>query len=45
VRQDFARSPDGCCVGGSWLVPASAVENGDWASITRTALDAVQGAG
>jgi 2-dehydro-3-deoxyphosphogluconate aldolase/(4S)-4-hydroxy-2-oxoglutarate aldolase len=30
------------CVGGSWLIPAGAVENGEWDAITRTAREAVQ---
>jgi 2-dehydro-3-deoxyphosphogluconate aldolase / (4S)-4-hydroxy-2-oxoglutarate aldolase len=33
------------CVGGSWLCTASAVENRDWESITRTARAAVETAG
>jgi 2-dehydro-3-deoxyphosphogluconate aldolase/(4S)-4-hydroxy-2-oxoglutarate aldolase len=30
------------CVGGSWLVPADALAQGDWARITRLAADAVK---
>jgi 2-dehydro-3-deoxyphosphogluconate aldolase / (4S)-4-hydroxy-2-oxoglutarate aldolase len=28
------------CVGGSWLTPADAVAQGDWARITQLARDA-----
>ena len=31
--------PNVTCVGGSWLVPASAVREGDWARITQLARD------
>ena len=30
------------CVGGSWLTPAEALDQGDWARITRLASDAVK---
>jgi 2-dehydro-3-deoxyphosphogluconate aldolase/(4S)-4-hydroxy-2-oxoglutarate aldolase len=30
------------CVGGSWLTPADAVAQGDWACITALALEASQ---
>ena len=33
------------CVGGSWVVPAEAVAQGDWARITKLAREAVEGAG
>ncbi|GBU12620.1 ketohydroxyglutarate aldolase [Enterobacterales bacterium] len=32
------------CIGGSWLVPADALESGDYARITQLAKDAVAGA-
>lgn len=32
------------CVGGSWLAPDSAVNNGEWATITQLAKEAVAGA-
>lgn len=32
------------CIGGSWLVPADALENGDYARITDLAREAVAGA-
>jgi 2-dehydro-3-deoxyphosphogluconate aldolase/(4S)-4-hydroxy-2-oxoglutarate aldolase len=31
--------PNVVCVGGSWLVPADALQAGDWARITQLALD------
>ncbi len=34
--------PNVLCVGGSWLVPAGALERGDWALITRLASDTQQ---
>ncbi len=34
--------PNVLCVGGSWLVPADALERGDWARITQLALDTQQ---
>ncbi len=34
--------PNVLCVGGSWLVPADALERGDWALITRLASDTQQ---
>ncbi|MCX5864557.1 MAG: bifunctional 4-hydroxy-2-oxoglutarate aldolase/2-dehydro-3-deoxy-phosphogluconate aldolase [Deltaproteobacteria bacterium] len=33
------------CVGGSWVAPAEAVAQGDWARITKLAREAVHGAG
>lgn len=33
------------CIGGSWLVPADALESGDYARITTLAREAVAGAG
>jgi 2-dehydro-3-deoxyphosphogluconate aldolase/(4S)-4-hydroxy-2-oxoglutarate aldolase len=32
------------CVGGSWVAPAEAVAQGDWARISQLAREAVQGA-
>ncbi len=37
---DFLALPNVVCVGGSWLVPADALLQGDWARITQLALDA-----
>ena len=37
---DLLALPNVVCVGGSWLVPADALLLGDWARITRLALDA-----
>lgn len=36
---DFLALPNVVCVGGSWLVPADALDQGDWARITQLALD------
>ena len=35
---EFLALPNVACVGGSWLVPADALAQGDWARITRLAL-------
>jgi 2-dehydro-3-deoxyphosphogluconate aldolase/(4S)-4-hydroxy-2-oxoglutarate aldolase len=37
--RDFLALPNVACVGGSWLAPAEAIENGDWARITRLAQE------
>jgi 2-dehydro-3-deoxyphosphogluconate aldolase / (4S)-4-hydroxy-2-oxoglutarate aldolase len=37
---DYLVLPNVACVGGSWLAPASAVEAGDWSTITRLAREA-----
>lgn len=37
--QDYLALGNVHCVGGSWLVPKSAVVNGDWAEITRLARE------
>ena len=37
----FLALPNVVCVGGSWLTPADAVAQGDWARITRLAREAV----
>ena len=34
---EFLALPNVACVGGSWLVPQDALEQGDWASITALA--------
>jgi len=36
---DFLALPNVDCVGGSWLVPADAMAQGDWARITQLAAD------
>ena len=36
---DFLALPNVVCVGGSWLVPADALAQGDWARITQLAAD------
>ncbi len=41
--RDYLALPNVACVGGSWLVPAKAVERGDWAAITPLAEKAVAG--
>ena len=38
---DFLALPNVLCVGGSWLVPAEALAQGDWARITALAREAV----
>jgi 2-dehydro-3-deoxyphosphogluconate aldolase / (4S)-4-hydroxy-2-oxoglutarate aldolase len=38
---DFLKLPNVAMVGGSWLTPADAVAQGDWARITRLAQEAV----
>lgn len=38
---DFLALPNVLCVGGSWLVPADAMAQGDWARITHLAREAV----
>ncbi|NBX06255.1 MAG: bifunctional 4-hydroxy-2-oxoglutarate aldolase/2-dehydro-3-deoxy-phosphogluconate aldolase [Betaproteobacteria bacterium] len=38
---EFLALPNVLCVGGSWLVPADAMAQGDWARITTLARDAV----
>lgn len=34
---EFLSLPNVICVGGTWLTPATAVKNGDWAELTRLA--------
>ncbi len=36
---EFLSLPNVACVGGSWLVPAEALAQGDWARITRLASE------
>jgi len=36
---EFLSQPNVVCVGGSWLVPADAMAQGDWARITQLARD------
>ena len=38
---DFLALPNVACVGGSWLVPQEALEQGDWARITELAREAL----
>jgi len=37
---DFLALPNVACVGGSWLTPADALEQGDWGRITKLAREA-----
>jgi 2-dehydro-3-deoxyphosphogluconate aldolase/(4S)-4-hydroxy-2-oxoglutarate aldolase len=39
---EFLSLPNVACVGGSWLVPADALAQGDWARIEKLARDASQ---
>jgi 2-dehydro-3-deoxyphosphogluconate aldolase/(4S)-4-hydroxy-2-oxoglutarate aldolase len=39
---EFLSLPNVACVGGSWLVPAEALANGDWARIEKLACEACQ---
>ena len=39
---DFLALPNVLCVGGSWLVPADALTQGDWGRITMLAREAVK---
>ena len=39
---EFLSLPNVACVGGSWLVPAEALVNGDWARIEKLAREACQ---
>ena len=38
--REFLGLPNVICVGGSWLVPADALAAGDWARVTRLAVEA-----
>ncbi|KAA9001689.1 bifunctional 4-hydroxy-2-oxoglutarate aldolase/2-dehydro-3-deoxy-phosphogluconate aldolase [Affinibrenneria salicis] len=42
--RDYLALKSVLCVGGSWLVPADALESGDYARITEVAREAVAGA-
>lgn len=37
LAPDYLALPNVACVGGSWVAPAQALANGDWAEITRLA--------
>ena len=37
---EFLALPNVACVGGSWISPADALANGDWARVTRLAAEA-----
>ena len=39
---EFLSLPNVACVGGSWLVPADALAQGDWARIEKLAREASQ---
>jgi 2-dehydro-3-deoxyphosphogluconate aldolase/(4S)-4-hydroxy-2-oxoglutarate aldolase len=36
---DFLALPNAVCVGGSWIVPTEAMDQGDWARLTQLAKD------
>lgn len=40
--REYLALPNVRCVGGSWMVPADAVEDGDWARIGRQARECVE---
>ena len=42
TRAEFLALPNVACVGGSWLVPADAMAQGDWARIKQLAREASQ---
>jgi len=42
--RDYLALKSVLCIGGSWLVPAEALESGDYARITKLAQEAVAGA-
>jgi len=42
--RDYLALKSVLCIGGSWLVPADALESGDYARITKLAQEAVAGA-
>lgn len=37
---DYLRQPNVACLGGSWLTPADALRDGDWARVERLAREA-----
>ena len=42
---DFLALPNVLCVGGSWVAPAKAMADGNWAEVTRLAAEAVASLG
>jgi len=42
--RDYLALKSVLCIGGSWLVPDDALQQGDWARITQLARDAIAGA-
>ena len=38
--REYLAQPNVACVGGSWVAPADAIENGNWDEITRLAREA-----
>lgn len=42
IAPDYLRLPAVLAVGGSWLTPADAVEQGDWEKITRIARESLE---
>jgi 2-dehydro-3-deoxyphosphogluconate aldolase/(4S)-4-hydroxy-2-oxoglutarate aldolase len=40
--RDFLALPNVACVGGTWIVPADAIEKGDWARVTRLTQEALE---
>lgn len=41
--RDYLALPNVACVGGSWILPKSSIEQGDWAAVTALAKRAVNG--
>lgn len=41
--RDYLALPNVACVGGSWILPKSSIEQGDWAAVTALAKRAVDG--
>ncbi|ESC73768.1 keto-hydroxyglutarate-aldolase/keto-deoxy-phosphogluconate aldolase, partial [Salmonella enterica subsp. enterica serovar Newport str. VA_R100512572] len=44
TSRDYLALKSVLCIGGSWLVPADALEAGDYDRITKLAREAVEGA-
>ncbi|MEG1689739.1 MAG: keto-deoxy-phosphogluconate aldolase, partial [Hafnia sp.] len=42
--RDYLALKSVLCIGGSWLIPNDALDNGDYARITELAKEAVAGA-
>ncbi len=40
TAKSYLELPNVLCVGGSWVTPATAIQNNDWTTITRLAKDA-----